>query len=180
MSAAANVVALFSRSPRKNRRVDDETIRTRRLLAAMQRAASGCEDTAALALSYAMERKLPRNQLRLLAGTKDERRDLGVRLQDVEIARAEYKAAEARRRRARILHGDDAMREMDGEGQAAFDRFRQAVIDMANTRAFTKRDMASKRAAIGTVWLGADGPWYDALRAALAADEARLLKQREA
>lgn len=180
MSAATNIVALFGRAPRKNSKADGETIRTRRLLASMQRAAFDSEDATALALSWAMERKLPCNQLRLIAGTKDERRDLEVRLQDVEIARAEYKAAEARRWRTRILHGEDAMREMDGAGQAAFDRFRQAVVDMANTRAFTKRDIGRKRAAIGTVWLGAEGPWYDALRAAVAADEARSPKRQEA
>lgn len=176
--SAANVVSLFGHRRRANRKEDAEIISLRRLATSMGRIGHEQENVTALAMSLAMERKMPCNQLRLIMGTKDERRDFEVRLQDVEIAGAERQAADAKRIRTRILYGEDAVdRFVQDE---AWERYRQAVVDMANTPVFTQADLRRKRAAIGTVWLRAEGEWYDQLRAAVAADEARLTKRREA
>lgn len=159
---------------RKNRPEDASTIQIRRMLETCEAEAVDNQNATALALSWAMERKLPRNNLRLIAGTLDKQRDFAVRLQDVEIARAERDLHEAKRWRTRILYGQDAMREMDSDGERLFERYRQAMLDMATMPVFTRADLRRKKSAIGTVWLRAEGQWYDQLRAAVAADEERL------
>jgi len=160
---------------RKSNRPDDaETINLRRLIAPTKAKAFEEESAKELALSWAMEWRLPCNSLRLIAGTLDQRRDFRLRVIEADIARAEREAFDAKVRRTRLLYGDEAAREMYPETHRLFDRYRQAVVDLANTPTTTKRDIETKRRGIGGVWLKAEGAWYDQLRAAVAADEAHL------
>ncbi len=164
---------------RKNRAQDADTIRLRRLLATCTYAASENEDATALALSWAMEGKLPNHNLRLIAGTLEARRDFQLRVCDVDIARAESELWHAKIARTRILHGKEAAEAMYPENERAFERYRQAVVDMANAPVFTRADLRRKRSAVGEVWLRAEGAWYDQLRAAVDADEERLSRGRQ-
>jgi hypothetical protein len=132
----------------------------------------------ALAVSWALERKLPCKQLRFIAGTLDEHRDFDLRLADLELAEAERAVFAAKISRTRILEGDEAANAMYPENDELFERYRARMLDMANTRVHTRADLRRKRSAIGEVWLRAAGPWYDQLRAAVAADETRLAPRR--
>jgi hypothetical protein len=171
-----SVVTIHGRESRRrrNRPEDAATISLRRILTTTEAVAFGEQNAEALALSWAMARKLPCNNLRLIAGTLDERRDFEVRLAEVALARAEREVAHARALRAKMLHGEDARVAMLPECERAFERLRRATLDMARSAVFSKADLRRKKAAIGTVWLGAEGAWYDQLRAALVVDEARL------
>lgn len=173
MSAVVNIRGGQCRR-KKNRPEDNETIRCRRIIASVELTAIEDENATALALSWTLARKLPCANLRLIAGTLDQRTDFQVRLAEVEIARAEREAFHARIIRTDLLRGHEAAKEMYPENERIFGRYRQAMLDMANTPVFTRRDLDRKKAAIGRVWLGAEGPWYDQLRAAVAADEWQL------
>lgn len=159
---------------RKNCKTDQETIATRRLLRSLEATAHDEQNAAALALSWAIGRKLPCNNLRMIAGTLDERRDFEVRLADCELARAERQVVEAKWLRTYKLHGQYAADELSDDRRDALERCRQAILDMATTPVFTQTHLACKKRAIGHVWLNAQGAFYDRLRAAVAEDEARL------
>lgn len=161
--------------PRKANKPDDaETISLRRVIAASEALAFEEQDADGLAMAWAMERWLPCNRLRLLAGTLDQHRDFKLRVVEADIARAEREAFHARIMRTRLLCGREAAEAMYPENHRCFERYHQAVMDMANTPATTRREVETKRAAIGGVWMKAEGAWYDRLRAGVAADEARL------
>ncbi len=174
MSAAVVTIHGNTVRKRQNRKEDGDTIRLRRMLAATEAAAFEDHNAEALAMSWAMARKLPCSNLRCIAGTLDARDDFNVRLADVELARTEHDALSAKMRRALILHGDDAANEMRVECDRLWHRYWQATCDMANTVVFTQHDLRRKKAAIGGVWLRAQGERYASLRAAVARDEARL------
>lgn len=54
------------------------------------------------------------------------------------------------------------------------DRYRAAVEQLASTPAHDRQSLVRKCAAIGRVWLRADGPWFDKLRDGVARDVERL------
>jgi hypothetical protein len=139
-------------------------------------------DAAALAISWAMREKLPCRQLHCIAGTLDPRIDFRLRVVEVDLARAEREAYEAKWQRAYLLGGENAAAASAAfpDRERHFERLREATMDLARTQAHTLVDLKSKRRAIGSVWLSADGPWYDELRAGIAADEARLSRKARA
>jgi hypothetical protein len=56
----------------------------------------------------------------------------------------------------------------------AFDDHRAAIERLAATPAPDPRKLLTKAEAIGGTWLGAEGEWYDTLRASIARDAERL------
>lgn len=174
MSAAVTPIRESVRVARKNHARDDDAIRIRRMFTSTEAAAFADKDPDVLVLSWVMESKLPCQRLRLLAGTLDQRNDFRLRLAEAELTRAEYEVHSAKVSRTRVLHGKEAAEEMFDEGHRLLARRWQAVVDLANSPVFTASDLRLKRASIGTVWLRAEGERYEPLRAAVAADEARL------
>jgi hypothetical protein len=156
---------------RKNRPEDQWVISSRRSIDKLN--PESAED---LALLSALERKLPCGNLRLIAGTLDARKDFELRLIEVDIARGERDAYEAKWRRAYVLNGEDAAAADKAypECERHFERLRRAISDLARTPAVTLLDLKSKRRAIGPAWLKAEGRWYDDLRASIATDEKRI------
>jgi hypothetical protein len=172
------------RIARKNRADDQEAISFRRLIGTFERIAFADnrketldERANALAFTWGMARKLPCSKLRLLAGTKDERRDFEVRLSDLELARAEREVQDARRRRLLRLGDSEAAEGMRDEAERLWERHWQAAVDLANSPVFTVSDLRRKKAGLGT-WLRATGERYEVLRAGVAADEARLAERK--
>jgi hypothetical protein len=161
---------------RKNRQEDTKTIRLRRMLQTCEAQAFEESDATALALSWSIQDKLPCRQLRCIAGTLNARIDFRLRVVEVDLARAEREAYEAKWQRAYLLSGENAVAASAAfpDRERHFQRLREATMDLARTQAHTLADLKRKRRAIGSVWLSADGPWYDELRAGIAADEARL------
>jgi hypothetical protein len=158
---------------RKNRPDDAQTIQLRRMIAVCEAEPLEKRDATTFAFLWAMERKLPRNQLRCITGTLDLTHDFELRLAELDVFRAERDLIAAKIRRVRILEGKEAAEAMYPENERCCDRYWQAAVDMANTPVFTKADLRRKRYALG-VWLTAQGARYDQFRAAVTADETRL------
>ena len=130
----------------------------------------------ALSLSVVGAKHLPRNNLRVIVSTLDLERDFELRCTEVKLARAEQMAAGARCDRLRVLHGSrsDPVKVARAEYNQTFERYREQSLDLARSPARTRRHLEQKKALLGKVWLTAEGPWYDRLRAGVVADEAWL------
>ena len=172
---------------RRKRRPEDETaIKTQRLAQfwrseamRLAQAAPGSDDHRAAVCAADALGQLPRNSLRCLVSTLDEERDFALRCADLEILRAEHALLARRIDRLRILDGDEypdssAIKPLVDENNRAWNRIITATIEMAETPVRNRRHLELKRHLIGRIWLGAEGAWYDRMRAGIAADIAWL------
>ncbi|HIQ19297.1 MAG TPA: hypothetical protein EYH41_15170 [Novosphingobium capsulatum] len=91
-----------------------------------------------------------------------------------KVANARWKLAEAVANEAHHL-GDASAHE---SARAAYWRdfvaMRAAIERLAATPAPDSRKLTAKANAIGGIWLGAEGAWYDGLRASIERDAVRL------
>ncbi|HEX8443032.1 MAG TPA: hypothetical protein VF631_05230 [Allosphingosinicella sp.] len=134
---------------------------------------------AALALA-GIDRKLPRNNLRLLLSTLDEERDFLLRCSELEVLKAEHALESKRIGRLSILEGGSAwwdsptIKPLVHDNNDKWELYRARLLELAHTPARTRQHLDRKRSLIGKGWLNAAGPWYDQLRAGVTADEAWL------
>ena len=91
---------------------------------------------------------------------------------------------DAKHEQQRLLAGDawwgsDTQNRMLSKGHKHWERYRDGIQVLAATPARTERHLKQKRELIGRLWLGAEGEWYDQLRAGIAADVEWLRENAE-
>lgn len=173
------------RVARKNHQRDEHAIRIASLAKAWRTKAQAAahdpagEDYRLAAHMAGIDHKLPRNNLRCIRSTLDERRDFDLRCAEVELAQARRVVAQQEARRERVIEGvawwdSPAQSALVKESDRLFDRYRETLMFMAETPARTWPHLENKTRLIGKCWLTTDGDWYDRLRAAIDADRAWL------
>jgi len=195
-SAPSNIVPIRP-GIRIRRRPHQDDIQTsilancyRKALAEAQSLAGQPEQAWQAAIKAAqLKSAVPALNLRCINGTRDIRGDYALRLAEMEEARAKadshsatmnvWAAREAgeQGRPCLFVQWPD---EMVGHQHRLRSIHRQATLDFARSPSPTSKAHAEKRKLIGRIWLGAEGSFYDQLRAAMAEDEARLADQRRA
>jgi hypothetical protein len=137
-------------------------------------------------LAYGYAAKLPRNNLRCISSTRDERRDFKLRCVEAELARAAHDLESKRIERIGLLNNEGywwtspTLRPLVEENNRRWDAYRGLILALAETPVYSVADLRQKRRIIGKVWLTAEGEWYDRVRNGVASDEARLEIQRSA
>lgn len=170
------------RIARKNPKGDDHAIMTAKLAAAWRAKAEAAahdptsEDYRLAAHMMGIDRNLPRNKLRCIVSTLDERRDFDLRVVEVELASARRELAKQEHNRVRVLEGvawwdSPVQSAMVKECERLFDLYRVAVLAMAETPARTWPQLERKVRLVGKCWLSAEGDWYDRLRTGVEADK---------
>lgn len=88
---------------------------------------------------------------------------------EASIARAEYFLHDARRMAFAKL--DTSGWGNPHNGEEPYTKMQSAILRMAVTPATSEAQLRVKRRLIGRVWLGAEGTFYDALRAGVMIDD---------
>lgn len=104
----------------------------------------------------------------------DPRHAFAIAYYRAQITKAEYDLICAQSGLAQLAGEDTAKGRFRTARDGALDRYMQATLDLAVTPATSRQQAETKRLAIGRVWLKAEGAFYDALRAGVAADRERL------
>lgn len=113
--------------------------------------------------------------VRLIAGEGVSPHDVFRRTYlNARIARASRELIEAQWALVHHEKGKEAGELMGDERDEAFQLMRRAVVTLAVTPAMNRNQLSCKLSAIGSVWLKAEGRFYDMLRLAVAKDEIRL------
>ena len=148
-------------------------------------AAPGSDDhRAAICVAFALA-QLPRNSLKCLISTLDEERDFALRCAELEILRAEHALAARQIDRLRVLENQHwwdspTLKPRVEANNLKWDLIMSTTVAMAETPVRNRRHLELKRRLIGKIWLGAEGPRYDRMRAGVAADVAWLDRHRPA
>lgn len=115
--------------------------------------------------------------LRIIDGTTDPKTTFLLAFNEAMIAAAERELAEQKFFAAHRL-GEGSKFEL--ARATAFVRLQTAAFRLAETPAMTKKQLSMKKRGIGSVWLKAEGKFYDPLRQGVARDEMRLGLKRAA
>ena len=193
-SAPSNVVPIRA-GIRVNRKPHENDINTSVIANCYRQAVAKTHDLAdqpEMAWQAALEAAklrsaIPALNLRCIHGTRDIRADYDLRLAEMEAAKANAEAHSAAmhvwRRREAGEQGKDFLcvkwpEEMVWRQHQLWSLYQRATLDFARSQSPTIRALADKRKRIGSVWLRAEGDFYDKLRDALAEDETRLADRR--
>lgn len=93
---------------------------------------------------------------------------------ELEIARARYQLASAVAGRGIQFGPSNLAQAYRDEAWAHFEAWRAAALALAETPAIDRHQLRAKIAAIGRIWLSAEGQPYASYRAAIERDAARL------
>lgn len=168
---------------RKSNRHEDEPVIAQRArileyvasLSGSQMEGTAAGSDASHARAAVEEALRPTKDLRCIHSTLDERNDFLLRCAEVKLLKAERDVHDAKHEQQRLLAGDawwgsDTQNRMLSKGHKHWERYRDGIQVLAATPARTQRHLKQKRELIGRLWLGAEGEWYDQLRAGIAAD----------
>jgi hypothetical protein len=96
-------------------------------------------------------------------------------LAEAEAARGLSDWTDAQSTLARLAEAPAEVRDARREAcRDAFEAYQDSIARLAQVPAPGARALAYKVEAIGRIWLGAEGVWYEALRAGVARDADRL------